>query len=183
MHKSLVAGRKTRGYTRYSLLLFPLLFCLISRCSRRWSPGAGDPRCRLRRWVPRWPGVAWSSQAGGLAFRSVPLIFVLAFLRQNLTNYVCTQILCLINLCIRTLGSLVCNIVTLSYFSGIFGTLLIVEKPEIQKQQKTRTGTRVHWVNLLVQIWSKVYESSSNMAKSHKSCMEEAEIIDTFGTY
>src|SRR3954470_13610702 len=46
MHNSLVAGRKTRGYTRYSLALFPLLFCLIGRCSRRWSPGAGDPRCR-----------------------------------------------------------------------------------------------------------------------------------------
>src|SRR3954464_15883875 len=42
--------------------LFPLLFCLIGRCSRRWSPGARDPRCRppqredlrclLRRRVP-----------------------------------------------------------------------------------------------------------------------------------
>src|SRR3954464_323200 len=62
MHKSLVAGRKTRGYTRYSPALFPLLFCPIGRCSRRWSPGAGDPRhrppqregsrCRLRRRVP-----------------------------------------------------------------------------------------------------------------------------------
>src|SRR3954467_4277321 len=62
MHKSLVAGRKTRGYTRYSRALFPLLFCLIGRCSRRWSPGAEDPRhrppqredprCRLRRRVP-----------------------------------------------------------------------------------------------------------------------------------
>ena len=39
----LVAGSKTRGYTRYSLLLFPLLFCLIGRCSRRWSPGAEVP--------------------------------------------------------------------------------------------------------------------------------------------
>src|SRR4051812_46622449 len=62
MHKSLVVGRKTRGYTRYSPALFPLLFCLIGRCSRHWSPGAGDPRhrppqredprCRLRRRVP-----------------------------------------------------------------------------------------------------------------------------------
>src|SRR3954466_7165543 len=43
MHNSLVAGRKTRGYIRYSLLLFPLLFCLIGRCSQRWSPGAGVP--------------------------------------------------------------------------------------------------------------------------------------------
>src|SRR3954464_13071509 len=62
MHKTLVAGPKTRGYTRYSPALFPLLFCLIGRCSRRWSPGAGDPRhrppqredprCLLRRRVP-----------------------------------------------------------------------------------------------------------------------------------
>src|SRR3954469_18078951 len=45
--------------------------------------------------------------------RSVPLmLFVLAFLRQNLTNYVCTQISCLTNSFIRILGSLVCNIVT-----------------------------------------------------------------------
>jgi len=77
MHKSLVAGRKTRGYIRYSLLLFPLLFCLIGRCSRRWSPGAGVPRRSvLRRRVPPWPGVAWSSQAGGLAFRSVYLWYL-----------------------------------------------------------------------------------------------------------
>src|SRR4051812_3906527 len=32
----------------------------------------------------------------------------------------------------------------LSDFSGIFGALLIVGKPEIQKQQKTRIGTEVH---------------------------------------
>src|SRR3954467_10879606 len=45
-----------------------------------------------------------SSQEGGLAFLSVSLmIFVLAFLRQSLTNYVCTQILCLYNSCIRIL--------------------------------------------------------------------------------
>src|SRR3954467_12468548 len=92
---------------------------MIDRCCRCWSPGAGVPqRSLLRRRVPRRPGVAWSSQAGGLAFRSVPLmIFVLAFLRQNLTNYVCTQILCLYNLCIRILGSLACNIIPLSYLS------------------------------------------------------------------
>ena len=43
MHISLVAGRKSRGYARYSLLYFPLLFFLIGRYSRRWSPGAGVP--------------------------------------------------------------------------------------------------------------------------------------------
>src|SRR3954470_8699088 len=49
----LVVGRKTHGYARYSLLLyFPLLLCLISRCSRRWSPGAEDPQCLLRHRVP-----------------------------------------------------------------------------------------------------------------------------------
>src|SRR3954469_10468266 len=38
----------------------PSLFCLIGRCSRRWSPGAGVPRRRLlRRRVPRRPGVVW----------------------------------------------------------------------------------------------------------------------------
>src|ERR1041384_1185410 len=37
MHKSLVSGRKTHGYTRYSPALFPLLFCLIGRCSQCWS--------------------------------------------------------------------------------------------------------------------------------------------------
>ena len=40
-------------------------------------------------------------------------------------------------------------------------------KPEIQKQQKTATGSWVHWVNRLVQIYSKVYESSSNTWQSH----------------
>ena len=36
------------------------------------------------------------------AFRSY-VMFVLAFLRQNLTNYVCTQIFGLYDLCIRVL--------------------------------------------------------------------------------
>ena len=54
----LSSGRKTRGYTRYSPALFPLLFFLIGRCNRRWSLGAGVPRRRLlRRRVPRRPGV------------------------------------------------------------------------------------------------------------------------------
>ena len=55
LYKCLIAGRKTRGYIRYShLLYFPLLLCLIGRCSRRWSPGAGDSsRSLLRRRVLR----------------------------------------------------------------------------------------------------------------------------------
>src|SRR3954469_20882165 len=52
-------------------------------------------------------------------------------------------------------------------FSGIFGALLMAGKPEIQKQQKTGTGNWVHWVNRLVQICSKVYESSSKTWQSH----------------
>ena len=37
-------------------------------------------------------------------------------------------------------------------FFGIFAALLIVGKPEIEKQQKAGTGTEVHFVNRLVQI-------------------------------
>ena len=55
----------------------------------------------------------------------------------------------------------------LSDFSGFFGALLMDGKPEIQKQQKTATGSWVHWVNGLVQICSKVYESSSKTWQSH----------------
>src|SRR3954469_16516036 len=55
----------------------------------------------------------------------------------------------------------------LSVFSGFFGALLMAGKPEIQKQQKIATGSWVHWVNRLVQICSKVYESSSKTWKSH----------------
>src|ERR1043165_9924195 len=92
MHKSLVAGRKTRGYTRYSPALFPLLFFLIGRCSRRWSPGVGDPRCRrpqredprclLRRRVPPLTRSSLEvPRQEASPFRSL-LIFVLAFLRH-----------------------------------------------------------------------------------------------------
>src|SRR3954462_6610760 len=62
MHKSLVAGRKTRGYTRYSpsFISFtvlpdrPLQSTLEprSRSSRCRLPQREDPRCRLRRRVP-----------------------------------------------------------------------------------------------------------------------------------
>ena len=55
----------------------------------------------------------------------------------------------------------------LSDFSRFFGALLMAGKPEIQKQQKTTTGSRVHWVNRLVQICSNVYESSSKTWQSH----------------
>src|SRR3954466_9765937 len=52
-------------------------------------------------------------------------------------------------------------------FFGIFWALLMAGKPEIQKQQKTGTGNWVHGVNRLVQICSKVYESSSKTWQSH----------------
>src|SRR4051812_38014106 len=52
-------------------------------------------------------------------------------------------------------------------FSGIFGALLMAGKPKIQKQQKTATGSWVHWVNRLVQICSKVYASSRKTWQSH----------------
>src|SRR3954470_18243867 len=52
-------------------------------------------------------------------------------------------------------------------FSGIFGALLMAGKPEIQKQQKTTTGSWMHWVNRLVQICSKVYEISRKTWQSH----------------
>src|ERR1044072_3252954 len=55
----------------------------------------------------------------------------------------------------------------LSDFSGFFGALLMDGKPEIQKQQKTATGSWVHWVNRLVQICAKVSESSSKSWQSH----------------
>src|SRR3954469_25473554 len=93
----LSSGRKTHGYGRYSpLLYFPPLFCLIGRCSRRWSSGSGVPRRRLlRRRVLHRPGVVSEApRQEASPFRSVSLLwFVLAFLRQNLTNYVCTKIL------------------------------------------------------------------------------------------
>ena len=100
-------GLSLAEYARYSLLLyFPtLLFRLIGRCSRCWSPGAEDPRCLLRPRVARWPGVvSVVPRQEASPFRSVSLmLFVLAFLRHNLTNYGCTQISCLYNLCIRIL--------------------------------------------------------------------------------
>src|SRR3954468_19262068 len=103
MHISLVAGRKTRGYTRYSPALFPLLFCLIGRCSRRWSPGVGypqhrppqreDPRCLLRRRVaPLTRSSLEVPRQEASPFDRV--VFVLAFLRHpcvlvSVLRYVC----------------------------------------------------------------------------------------------
>src|SRR3954463_5321947 len=87
-------GLSLAEYARYSHLLYfpPLLFCLIGHCSRRWSLGAEDPRCRPpQREDPRCrlrcrvPLLTRSSlevtRQEASPFRSL-LIFVLAFLRQ-----------------------------------------------------------------------------------------------------
>src|SRR3954471_23961597 len=114
-------GLSLAEYARYSPLLYFPLFALPDRPLQSTL----EPRSRstpeattTTSSTPQTRSSSGGSQAGGLAFRFVPLvIFVLAFLRQNLTNYVCTQILCLYNLCIWILGSLACNIRSLSYLS------------------------------------------------------------------
>src|ERR1041385_9208764 len=96
MHKCLVTDIRLTGMLdTHPCFISPFLFCLIGRCSRRWSPGTEDPRSPLRR---RVPPLARSSlvvpRQEASPFRSIPLmLFVLAFLRQNLTNNVCTHIL------------------------------------------------------------------------------------------
>src|SRR3954470_6999797 len=111
MHKSLVAGRKTRGYTRYSPALFPLLFCLIGRCSRRWSTGAGDPRCRppqredprcrlRRRVAPLTRSSLEVPRQEASPFDHC--CFCASHLKVSLYSFVCTQILLLtLTLCSR----------------------------------------------------------------------------------
>src|SRR3954469_7644818 len=130
MHKSLVAGRKTRGYTRYSPALFPLLFCLIGCCSRRWSPGVGDPRhrppqredprCLLRRRVPPLTRSSLEvPRQEASPFRSC--CFCASLLKATLFSCVCTQILLLpLTLCSQAVvfepsWPLTCNI-QLVYF-------------------------------------------------------------------
>src|SRR3954462_14906967 len=92
MHNSLVAGHKTRGYIRYSLLLFPLLFCLIGRCSRRWSPGSGVPRRSVlrRRVFPLTRSTLAVPRQEASPFRSCCVCASL--LKAPLYSGVCTQI-------------------------------------------------------------------------------------------
>ena len=75
MHKSLVVVRKTRGYTRYLPALFSLLFCLIGRCSRRWSLGVQEQEIPEGAYYdvefPVDQEYLGGSQAGGLAFSIV----------------------------------------------------------------------------------------------------------------
>src|SRR3954463_13204041 len=96
----LSSGRKTRGYARYSPLIYFPFFALPDRPLQstleprsRSTPEAitttsSSPLTRSSSVDPRQEASP---------FRSVSLMsFVLAFLRQNLTNYVCTQILWLV---------------------------------------------------------------------------------------
>src|SRR3954471_663022 len=111
MHISLVAGRKTRGYTRYSPAFFsftvlpdrPLQSTLKprSRSSRCRPPQREDPRCRLRR---RDPPLTRSSlevpRQEASPFRSCCVCASL--LKATLYPCVCTQILLLpLTLCSR----------------------------------------------------------------------------------
>src|SRR3954465_11879186 len=96
-------GLSLAEYARYSHLLYfpPLLFCLIGHCSRRWSPGAGDPRCRpaqredprcpLRRRVP--PLTSSSLEVPRKEASPFRLCCVFAsLLKATLYSCVCTQI-------------------------------------------------------------------------------------------
>src|ERR1041385_5564636 len=94
-------------------------------------------------WMVSWRGLGWGRARGP------PGLLVVALLRSFGDS-----------------GSF-CRADFLSDFLGFFGALLMAGKPEIQKQQKTATSSWVHWVNRLVQICSKVYESSSKTWQSH----------------
>src|SRR3954463_5357985 len=116
MHISLVAGRKTRGYTRYSPAFIsftvlpdrPLQSTLESRSGRSpvSSTTSSFPVARSNLVVPRQEASP---------FRSL-LIFVLAFLRHPCFFCVCTQIRLLpLTLCSRAIlfepsRPLACNI-------------------------------------------------------------------------
>src|SRR3954462_4199499 len=125
MHKSLVAGRKTRGDTRYSPAFIsftvlpdrPLQSTLEprSRSSRCRPPQREDPRCRLRRRVP--PSTRSSLEVPrqeSSPFRSC--CFCASLLKATLFSRVCTQILWIPqNLCSRAIvfepsWPLACNI-------------------------------------------------------------------------
>src|SRR3954469_14963397 len=112
MHISLVAGRKTRGYTRYSPAFIsftvlpdrPVQSTLEprSRSSRCRPPQREDPRCCLRRRVP--PLTRSSSEVPRQEASPFDrcCLFVLALLRQPCIYCVCTQILLLpLTLCSR----------------------------------------------------------------------------------
>src|SRR4051812_22842528 len=83
-------------------------------------------------------------------------MFVLAYLRQNLTNYVCTQLSCLTNSFIRVLGSLVCIIVTFYLLSLVLccdiyrSTLISIMYPACMITVHGRKSRALHTTNGLL---------------------------------
>src|SRR3954463_10019015 len=129
MHISLVAGRKTRGYTRYSPAFIsftvlpgrPLQSTLEprSRSSRCRPPQREDPRCFPRRRVPPLTRSSLEvPRREASPFRSL-LIFVLAFLRHPcILVSVLRYLLLPLTLCSRAIlfepsRPLACNIYSL----------------------------------------------------------------------
>src|SRR3954464_8083923 len=110
----LSSERKTRRYARYSPLLYFPLFVFPDRPLQSTLEPRSRSTPKATTTTSSSPLTSSSSvdpRQEALPFRSVPLmLFVLAFLRQNLTNYVCTQILYLLNSCIRILVIPCCNI-------------------------------------------------------------------------
>src|ERR1041385_2602997 len=96
----LSSGRKTRGYARYSPLFYFPLFIFPDRPLQSTL----EPRSRSTPEATTTTSSSPSARSSSVDprqeashFRYVSLMsFVLAFLRQNLTNYVCTQILWLV---------------------------------------------------------------------------------------
>src|SRR3954468_4487764 len=95
----LSSGRKPRGYSRYSPFLYFPLFALPDRplqpTLEPWSRSTPEATTTTSS-SPLTKSSSVDPRQEASPFRSVPLmLFVLAFLRQNFTNYVCTQIFCL----------------------------------------------------------------------------------------
>src|ERR1041385_1418645 len=95
----LSSGRKSRGYTRYSPLLYFPLYVLPDRLLQSTL----DPRSRSTPEVPtttssspltRTRSSFGGSQAGGLAFSiCISDVICASLLKAKLDYYVCTQIL------------------------------------------------------------------------------------------
>src|SRR4051812_47399021 len=100
MHNFLVAGVRLAGMLDTHLALFPPFFVFHDRPLQ----SSLEPRSRSTPEVPTTTSSSSLTRSSSedrrqeaSPFRSVSLmLFVLAFLRQNLTNYICTQILWLV---------------------------------------------------------------------------------------
>ena len=101
MHKSLVAGCKTRGYTRYSPALFPLLFSWSAvavdvGAQEQETPDTDHRNVKIPDAVydvefPLWPGVVWRFP-GRRPRLSIVVDFCASLLKAPLFSRVCTQI-------------------------------------------------------------------------------------------